>query len=138
MIHNEFFDLECPKCSYHAHATYGSGFLGYPGEDTLRDDIIAGIKGNEAKSILERYPDSEIRLTSHFYRCPKCNKLSNHIRTIIYEKKGWYNDYNLFTEKLICPDCNTGLEEISWEDIYSVKCPECKKPLEIIWSGNWD
>lgn len=138
MIHNEFVDLECPKCSYNVRAIYGSGFVGYPGETTLRDDILAGLKGDEAKSVMERYPESEVRQTSHFYYCPKCSKLSNHVRTIIYAKKGWANDYNLFTEKVICPDCNIHLEEISLETKYSISCPECKSTLEVISWGNWD
>ena len=104
MIHNLLYHLKCPRCSYEIRAKYGIGFLGYPGDRTLKDDILAGCKGDEAKSIMERYPESECRYISHFFRCPKCNKLSSCIRTIIYEKKGWYNDYNLFTEKLICPD----------------------------------
>ena len=138
MIHNEFVDLECPKCSYHIHAVYGSGFLGYPGEATLRDDILAGSKGDEAKSIIKQHSDSVVRLTSHFYRCPKCGKLSNHIRAIIYENRGWANDYNLFTENVICPDCNTDLKEISLDSISSISCPECKSPLSIKSWGNWD
>ena len=138
MIHNEFFDLECLKCSYHVHAVYGSGFRGYPGEDTLKDDILSGSKGDEAKAIIERYPDSVVRLTSHFYRCPNCSKLSNRIRAIIYENRGWANDYNLFTEKVICPDCNTKLEEISLDSIFSISCPECKSSLSVKSWGNWD
>jgi len=138
MIHNVFLKLECPKCSYKIRAIYGSGFAGYPSESTLKDDILAGLKGDEAKSVMEQYPESEVRFTSHFYRCPKCGKLSNHVRTIIYEKKGWANDYNLFTEKVICPDCNIQLEEIALDTHFSVSCPECKSTLKVNSSGNWD
>ena len=37
MIQNTCYGLECPKCLYHVNAVYGSGFVGYPGEATLRN-----------------------------------------------------------------------------------------------------
>ena len=138
MIHCEYVDLKCPKCSYQVKALYGTGFLGFPGDDTLREDILAGRKGAEAKTVLERYPDSEARLTSYFYRCPKCRILSSHIRTIIYEKKGWANDYNLFTEKVTCPDCSIQLEEVSPETFYTISCPECNSIMDATDGGFWD
>lgn len=134
MIYNERGTLVCRKCGYSVSAVYGSGMRGYPGERTLKADILAGKKGKEAKAVLEKYPDAITKLTSHFYRCPSCQKLSSHIRIIIYKDVLWANDVNYYTSKTYCSDCGDELEEISYENVFSLRCPSCNHGME---TKNW-
>jgi len=126
MIMAEGFDLVCRDCGKRASITEGMYYAGGWDNPMIRERIMEGKYGQEAKDALEAHPDALYHVEAVAFHC-KGHYIGTKDCLIIYS-----NDLSkpeaYFISKPKCPKCRKELKP--WNR-GKVTCPKCKGVMEI-------
>ena len=131
----------CEKCGYQFKASWGNGFLFPMLYAEIKEKMLSGELGMEAKAFLEEYPDGAFDAERTLAQCNECGQYETVIDLTMYTpKKGYIKKIN--------PDqiWSTaapfrGADYVSWYDLrknytefkkYPHECSKCKGQMRLI------
>ena len=125
------YELDCPDCPY--HETF---FLGRQGDDhQIFKEILDEIRSGKIDPLilidLVQSDQCELDFSRELYRCRNCGTLDvkNRLR-LICEDRSLSSAYN-------CPVCGERMSLVKRNQIASIDCPDCRKPLNLISEKQW-
>lgn len=126
------YELACGEgCPY--HETF---LLGRQGEDSaLFKEILDSIRAGQADPLLliemVQCEDCQLDFSRELYRCRNCGNLEvmPRLRLISGDKT--------ISSSYSCSQCGERMSQVKRNQIASLDCPECRKPLNLVSEKQW-
>lgn len=126
------YSCTCPQCGFHEVFSTGIGFMWNSEIQDVRKDILNGVYGSAAQTILQETPSASFEAEQAVYKCGKCGQLEQSLHIKISPS----NEVPLVGIKHQCSRCKAIMHRMKTAD--ELTCPDCHSKLNVDDLFMWD
>ena len=127
------YSCTCPQCGFHEVFFHGIGFMwGSEELEFIRKDILKGVYGSAAQTMLQETPSASFEAEQAAYKCSKCGQLEQSLCIKIRPS----SESHWVTVRHQCNRCKAVMHRMKTAD--ELTCPDCHSKLNVDDRFRWD